>query len=63
MTDKLIRLQTIATSRLRGDRGQGSLEYIGILLVIAVVVAALVTAVTDLDLAGQIGEALSSMFP
>ena len=48
MTVTLVRLHTLATSRLKGDRGQGSLEYIGILLVIAVVVGALVTAIDGL---------------
>lgn len=63
MTVTLVRLHTLATSRLKGDRGQGSLEYIGILLVIAVVVGALVTAIDGLALDGRIGDALASMFP
>ncbi|MFC3689735.1 hypothetical protein [Aquipuribacter hungaricus] len=62
MKNALVQMHAATTARLSGDRGQGSLEYIGILLVIAVVVAALVTAVSGLDLGGRISTALSEMF-
>ena len=42
MTKHLVRLQVAATTRLNGDRGQGALEYVGIVLIIAVLVAAVI---------------------
>ena len=42
MTKHLVRLQLAATSRLNGDRGQGALEYVGIVLIIAVLVAGVI---------------------
>ena len=41
MTEKLTRLYVRAST---GDRGQGALEYIGILAVVAVVVGLAITA-------------------
>ncbi|WP_380164477.1 hypothetical protein [Jannaschia sp. R86511] len=40
MTKHLVRFQSAMNSRLRGDAGQGALEYIGILIIIGIVVAA-----------------------
>ncbi len=43
MTKHLVRLQQTA----RGDQGQGALEYIGILAVVALVIGLALTAFTD----------------
>ena len=39
MTKHLVRLHTTAGQRLRSDSGQGALEYIGILAVVALVIS------------------------
>lgn len=43
MTKHLVRLQ----QTVRGDQGQGALEYIGILAVVALVIGLALTAFTD----------------
>jgi hypothetical protein len=42
MTKHLVRLQVAATTRAAGDRGQGALEYVGIVLIIAVLTAGVI---------------------
>lgn len=40
MTKHLVRFQSSINTRLRGDAGQGALEYIGILIIIGLLVVA-----------------------
>lgn len=40
MTKHLVRFQSTLVTRLRDQSGQGALEYIGILIIIGIVVAA-----------------------
>jgi hypothetical protein len=60
MTGKLIALRTNALktieARKNGDAGQGSLEYIGAILVAAAVVGVVIAAAGDLD----VGEAFTN---
>lgn len=42
MTKHLVRLQSSLIARVTGDRGQGALEYVGIILIIAVVTAGVI---------------------
>jgi len=49
MTKHLVRLQL----SLRGDRGQGALEYIGILAVVALVIGFAISGFTDADIPGK----------
>jgi Flp pilus assembly pilin Flp len=44
MTKHLVRLQTATFLRVNGDRGQGALEYVGLIIIIAVIAAAVITA-------------------
>ncbi|CAN5315188.1 hypothetical protein BH18ACT9_BH18ACT9_01090 [soil metagenome] len=67
MNSKLIEMYVYLTARLtstdRSEKGQGTLEYVGIAIVAAILVAAVVGAVTDSDIEGaikaQIDEILS----
>lgn len=57
---------TGAFDRLKSDeRGQGSVEYIGIIIVVVVIIGAVITAVTTTSLgdtiAGLIGDAVESI--
>lgn len=47
MTKHAIRFQHALAARLRNDAGQGALEYIGILIIVGVIVAAVVTIIGD----------------
>lgn len=60
MTKHLVRFQTSMNSRLRGDSGQGALEYVGILIIIGVIVAAVVLVIGDAedDITGAVGRAI-----
>lgn len=42
MTKHAVRFQHAMAARINGDRGQGALEYIGILIIVGVVVAAVI---------------------
>ena len=56
MTAMIVALQAL-TGQLRSDRGQSSVEYLGIVIVAAVLVAVLITAATGWG--EQIREAIS----
>lgn len=63
MTEKLVALRSrmIARAAARSDEGQGSLEYVGVLLVAALIVVAIVGAVQDADVAGRVGQAITDI--
>ncbi|QNN54161.1 hypothetical protein [Nocardioides mesophilus] len=58
MNSKLIEMYAFFTVRLhtaaRSEKGQGTLEYVGIAIVAAILVAAVVGAVTDSDIESAI---------
>lgn len=58
MNAKLIEMYAYLTARIatadRTEKGQGTLEYVGIAIVAAILVAAVVGAVTDSDIEGEI---------
>jgi hypothetical protein len=65
MTDKLIALRISALktieARKNGDAGQGSLEYIGAILVAAAVVGVVIAAASDLDIGSAFSDALEAI--
>ena len=65
MTDKLIafkiNLAKTVEARRNGDAGQGSLEYIGAILVAAAVVGVVIAAAGDLDLGTAFSDALDAI--
>ena len=65
MTDKLIAFRIKAAkaleARINGDAGQGSLEYIGAILVAAAVVGVVIAAAGDLDLGTAFSDALDAI--
>ncbi len=58
MTKHLVRFQTAMTTRLRDDSGQGALEYVGILIIIGVIVAAVITVISGQE--GAITDAVGT---
>jgi len=65
MTRRLVSAQTWATQRIRGagDRGQGTLEYVGMVVAVAVVIGAVVVAINAWDLPSHMSSIISSVFP
>jgi Flp pilus assembly pilin Flp len=64
MNSKLIEMYAYMTARLtvaRDEKGQGTLEYVGIVIVAAILVIAVVDAVTDADIKGKIGEEIQKI--
>jgi hypothetical protein len=65
MTEKLIALRTRTVqqiqARVNGDAGQGSLEYIGAILVAAAVVALVLAAFGAIDLGGAVQDAVDAI--
>ncbi len=65
MSTKLIALRTTIfqsiEARRSGDAGQGSLEYIGAILVAAAVVAVVIAAVAGIDVAGALQDAVTAV--
>jgi hypothetical protein len=52
---KLISTMMALTSAPRRERGQGTLEYVGIVLIAAILVGAIVGAIRQADVASTIG--------
>lgn len=51
----------LASLQDRDDRGQGTLEYVGMIVVAALIVVAVAGAFTDADLGGRVGKAIESV--
>jgi hypothetical protein len=62
MTRLLIATRLRSRSLAAGDRGQGTLEYVGMIVAVAVVVAAVVAVLKGVDLGGKISDAFNSAF-
>jgi hypothetical protein len=54
MTNALLALYTRLTVEAESDEGQGTLEYVGIVVIAALLVAAIVAAVKGADIGGFI---------
>ena len=61
--------RALASTRIRfikalegREAGQGTLEYVGMIFAVAVVVALVVAAIQDQDLAGRVTTAFTSVF-
>ena len=65
MTAKLAAnfMTALATLRERNETGATALEYAGMVLVAALVVGAVYTAVSGADVAGRMGTAISEILP
>ncbi len=65
MTRRFVNLQVWAAQRVQGgrERGQGTLEYVGMVVAVAVVIGAVVVAINQWDLAGKMGNIISQVFP
>ncbi len=57
MTKQLVRLRSV----LATERGQGALEYVGILAVVALVVAAVATAFSGVDVGAKVTESITKI--
>ena len=54
---------TRTIDRIRNnDRGQGTLEYVGIVIAVVAVVAVVAVAIEKLDVGKKIGDAVTNMF-
>jgi hypothetical protein len=64
MTRSLIATRIRLTNALqnRGDEGQGTMEYVGMLIAVAVIVAAVAAALTQTNLGSRVTSAFSSAF-
>ena len=49
-------------SRAKGDRGQTAAEYMGIIVIIAIIIAAIVTSNIGTDIAGKITTKIGEIF-
>ena len=61
MSDYLLGLYTRVLLAARSDKGQGTLEYVGIVVIAAILVAAIVTAVKGADIGGFISQKISEI--
>lgn len=62
----LTRLYISTQTRIRhaiadGERGQGTLEYLGVIVIVAILVVAAVAAFNAFDLGGKLGEQLDKI--
>ena len=48
--------------RPRGDAGQGTMEYVGMLVAVALVVAGVIAALRGVDISGAVRNAFSKAF-
>lgn len=68
MTTKLVALQIRAQKSIeqrltdRREAGQGTLEYIGAILIAAVIVGLIYTAVSQYDLGTKVSDAIDKVF-
>jgi hypothetical protein len=64
MTRTLIatRIRLVNALQNRGDAGQGTMEYVGMLIAVAVIVAAVAGALTKVDLGSKVSSAFTSAF-
>jgi hypothetical protein len=64
MTRSLIatRIRVAKALEARGDAGQGTMEYVGMLIAVAVIVAAVAAVLKSTDLGGKVTSAFSSAF-
>jgi hypothetical protein len=64
MTRSLIatRIRVQKVLEARGDAGQGTMEYVGMLIAVAVVVAAVATVLKATNLGDQVTQAFSKAF-
>jgi small-conductance mechanosensitive channel len=67
MTEKLIgtyvrAIYALRTHRARQDAGQGTLEYVGAVVIAAIVVAAVAAAFKGIDVVGAVTGATSKIF-
>lgn len=53
---------TLATVKDAREAGQGSVEYIGVLLVVAVVIGLVIAGFSGVDFGGYITDALDKVF-
>lgn len=60
MTKHLVRIQN--NIRLRGEEGQGALEYIGILAVVALIISLAVIGFRGADIGGNVGTIVGNVF-
>ena len=62
MSTKLLTMHLRVTQAGQGrERGQGTLEYVGMIAVAALLIAAVVTAFSGADLGGVVGRALDKV--
>ena len=63
MTKNLIALRIRVAKSIEGriEAGQGTLEYVGMILVVAVIVAAVMTALSGFDFAGKVKTAIQKV--
>jgi hypothetical protein len=64
MTRSLIatRIRLVNALQNRGDAGQGTMEYVGMLIAVAVIVAAVAGVLTKTNLGGKVTDAFNSAF-
>ena len=64
MTESLIKLYAVLTARMtvaQDEKGQGTLEYVGIVVVAAILVGAVVDAINGGEITGAIREKISEI--
>jgi hypothetical protein len=63
MTEKLValRIRALKAFERKSDEGQGTLEYVGMILIAALLVVGVLTVLKGKDLGGAVGKAVDSV--
>lgn len=61
MTAQMTTVMHVLTGRLKEERGATALEYVGMILVAAIVVGAVFTAINGVDVAGKVSTAVNEI--
>ena len=63
MTEKLValRIRALKAFERTSDKGQGTIEYVGMILIAALLVVGVLTALKDKDLGGAVSRAVDSV--